>query len=85
MTQTQNPGAVPPARGVPKGLRSTKDFGIAQPRQPLQAAIAKKRRRISPSVWGTVRARIAREHEGLPLDSPRRRPTLPKLHLRESA
>lgn len=51
------------------------------PRRPQQAAAARPRRRISPAAWSTVRARIAREHEGLPEDSPRRRSTLPRLRL----
>jgi hypothetical protein len=55
------------------------------PRRPKQAAGSKPRRHISPSVWSTVRARIAREHESLLESSPRRRPTLPKLRLREPA
>jgi hypothetical protein len=55
------------------------------PRRPAQAAVAKPRRHISPAVWSTVRAHIAREHQCLPLDSPRVRPTLPKLRLPEPA
>jgi hypothetical protein len=85
VTETQNPGADGAARGAPNGVPGQNSFWIPRPRQPLQAAIAKPRRRISPSVWGTVRARIAREHESLPPDSPRVRPTLPKLQLREPA
>jgi hypothetical protein len=55
------------------------DIPAFLPCRPLQAVAAKRRRRISPEVWGTVRARIAREHDALPADSPRVRPTLPRL------
>jgi hypothetical protein len=48
-------------------------------------ATAKPRRRISPAVWSTVRARIAREAQSLPPDSPRLKPTLARLRLREPA
>jgi hypothetical protein len=50
-----------------------------------QAATAKPRRRLAPSVWSAVRAYLAREHQRLPPDSPRVRPTLPRLRLREPA
>jgi hypothetical protein len=50
-------------------------------RRPAQAAAAKRRRRISPERWSTVRAHIAREHQALPPDSPRIKPSLPRLKL----
>lgn len=53
------------------------------PRRSKQAASPQPRRRIPASVWSTVRARVAREHESLPEDSPRLKPTLPKLRLLE--
>jgi hypothetical protein len=53
------------------------------PRRPAQAATAKPRRPISAEAWSVLRAAIARQHQSLPLDSPRVRPVLPKLRLRE--
>jgi hypothetical protein len=51
-------------------------------RRPAQAAAAAKpRRRIRPEMWGTLRAALAREHQSLPADSPRLKPTLPQLRL----
>ena len=50
-----------------------------------QAATAKPRRRISSEVWGTFRALLARDHQCLPPDSSRIKPTLPELRLREPA
>jgi hypothetical protein len=83
MTQTQNPSADGAARGAPNGVPGH-TFRIPQPRRPKQAAISKSRRPLAPSVWSTVRAHIAREWQCLPPDSPRLKPTLPKL-LREPA
>jgi hypothetical protein len=85
MTQMQNPGAGGAARGAPNGVPGQNAFRIPQPRRPKQAASSKPRRRIRPAVWSTVRAHIAREHQCLPPDSPRVRPTLAKLRLREPA
>jgi hypothetical protein len=48
-------------------------------------AVSKPRRHIPPSVWSTVRARIGREREFLPPDSPRLKPTLARLRLLEPA
>jgi hypothetical protein len=82
MTQTRNPGAVGTATGIPNGVRCrANSLRIPQPRRPKQAASSQPRRRISPAVWSTVRARIAREAQSLPPDSPRVRPTLPTLKL----
>ena len=53
------------------------------PRRPAQAASSKPRRRISPAVWSTVRAHLAREYSGLLADSPRRKPSLPRLRCLE--
>lgn len=50
------------------------------PRRPAQAA-SKRRRRIAPEMWGTLRAAQVREYQSLPPDSPRVRPTLPRLRL----
>ena len=61
------------------------DLPAFLPPRPAQASAAQPRRRISPSVWSTVRARIAREHDALPDDSPRVRPTLPRLRWLEPA
>jgi hypothetical protein len=57
------------------------------PRRPAQAATAKPRRRgrISPEMWGTLRAAQACEYQSLPSDSPRLKPTLPRLRLLEQA
>jgi hypothetical protein len=58
------------------------------PRRPAQAAIARKRRRIRPESWASLNAAIVKEHRTLALlkpDSPRVRPTLPVLRLREPA
>jgi hypothetical protein len=85
MTQTQNPGAGGAARGAPNGIPGQNTFRIPQPRRPKQAASSKPRRRISAAVWSTVRAHIDREYQGMPPDSPRVRPTMPKLQLREPA
>jgi hypothetical protein len=85
MTEMQNLGAVPPAAEVPESVRNEPNpFRISRPRRPAQAAAA-KRRRISPEMWGTLRAAQVREHQSLPPDSPRVRPTLPKLRPREPA
>jgi hypothetical protein len=85
MTQTQNPSADGAARGAPNGVPGQNAFGITQRPRRKQAATAKPRRRIASSVWSTVNAHIAREWQCLPPDSPRVRPTLPKLRLREPA
>jgi hypothetical protein len=79
MTETQNPGAAGTATGVPNGVPGQNSFGITRRQRRKQAAAAKPRRRISPAVWSTVRAHIAREHQGLPADSPRLKPTLPRV------
>jgi hypothetical protein len=52
------------------------------PRSTAQA-MKRRRQRISEEVWGTFRAHLAREHQGLPPDSPRVRPTLPRLRCLE--
>ena len=85
MTETQNLGVVPPAAEVPESVRNEPNsFRIPRPRRPAQAA-SKPRHCISPERWGSLRAAIAKQHQALPLDSPRVRPTLPKLRLREPA
>lgn len=52
------------------------------PRRSAQAT-KRRRRRISEEVWGTFLAHLAREHQGLPPDSLRVRPTLPRLRCLE--
>ena len=83
MTEMQNLGAVPPATEVPEGVgKEPNSFRITQPPRGKQAVAARKRRRrISSELWGTFRARLAREYQGLPPDSPRIKPTLPRLKL----
>ncbi len=54
---------------------------FAERRRPVQAAASKPRRRVSPEMWGTFRAHLAREHQALPESSPRVRPTLARLKL----
>jgi hypothetical protein len=81
MIETKNPAADGRASGAPNGLRlSTKDPSVPQRQRRKQAAAAKPRRRsVSPEMWSTLRAAQAREHQSLPPDSPRLKPTLPKL------
>jgi hypothetical protein len=43
----------------------------------------KRRRRISRETWAALRAAISHQHESLPPDSPRIRPTLPHLRWME--
>jgi hypothetical protein len=44
----------------------------------------KPRRRISPDTFAALAGTIVRQHESLPPDSPRRKPSLPRLCCLES-
>jgi hypothetical protein len=55
------------------------------PPRRKRAASGKPRRRIRPEVGGSLRAAIAKKHQALLPNSPRIKPTLPKLRLREPA
>jgi hypothetical protein len=72
------------AKAAPKSVPGQNISRIPQRHRPAQAA-SKPRRRIAPTFWSAVNAHLARERQGLPPDSPRVRPTLPKLRLRELA
>jgi len=85
MTDIQNPAADGTAGGAPKDVPGQNTFRITQRRRLAQAASSKPRRPIAPSVWSTFRAHLARDHQCLPPDSPRIKPTLPELRLREPA
>ena len=73
------------AAAAPKSVPGQNTFRITQRQRCKQAATAKPRRRISPERWGSLRAALVKEHAALPPDSPRKRPTLAKLRLREPA
>jgi hypothetical protein len=44
----------------------------------------RKCRRVSRETWASLRAAISHQHESLPPDSPRVRPTLPRLRWMEA-
>jgi hypothetical protein len=46
-------------------------------------AAKKRRRRVSRETWASIRGAILHERDALPEDSPRRRPTLPRLRWME--
>ena len=55
-------------------------------RRPAQAAAGSKpRRRIRPEAWSSLNAAIVRQHQALPADSPRIKPSLPRLRWLERA
>jgi hypothetical protein len=56
-------------------LRTTRDAVNPRPHT--------RRRRISREAWAGLRAAISHQHESLPSDSPRIRPTLPRLRWME--
>jgi hypothetical protein len=85
MSQTQNPSADGAARGAPKDVPDQNDFGVPQRRRPAQAATAKPRRRIRSETWSSISAAIVRQHQALPSNSPRLKPTLPRLRWLEPA
>jgi hypothetical protein len=88
MSEMQNPGAVGTATRVPNGVPGQNAFGISRQRRPAQAPTAKPLRRIRPESWASLNAAIVKEHRTLALlkpDSPRIKPSLPKLRLREPA
>jgi hypothetical protein len=75
------------ASAAPKGVPGQNTFGITQ-RQRRKQATSKPRRSIRPETWSSLNAAIVRQHQALAAiapDSPRVRPTLPKLQLREPA
>jgi hypothetical protein len=55
------------------------------PRRPAQAASSKPRRRIRSETWSSISAAIVRQHQALPPNSPRLKPTLPRLRWLEPA
>jgi hypothetical protein len=61
---------------VPVACNSNIQFG-ASPTLTL------KRRRVSRETWASIRGAILHERDGLPEDSPRRKPTLPRLRWME--
>ena len=73
------------ATAAPKSVPGQNVSRITRRPRPAQAAASKPRRRIAPSVWSTVNAHLARERQGLPPNSPRVRPSLPRLRWLEPA
>jgi len=85
MIEMQNPAADGTASGAPNSVPGQHAFGITQLPRRKQAAAGKPRRRIRPEAWSSINAAIVRQHQGLPPDSPRVRPTLPRLRWLELA
>jgi hypothetical protein len=75
------------AAAAPKSIPGQNTFRITQRYRPAQAGSSspQRRRRIIREMWGTSRAVQAHELQSLPPGSPRVRPTLAKLRLREPA
>jgi hypothetical protein len=55
------------------------------PPRRKQAVTPRPRRRIRPEIWSSINAAIVRQHQALPPDSPRIKPTLPTLRWLERA
>jgi hypothetical protein len=54
-------------------------------RRRPHVASSKPRRRIRPETWSSINAAIVRQHQALPADSPRIKPSLPRLRWLERA
>jgi hypothetical protein len=85
MTKAESRLADGTAKAAPKSVLGQNAFRISRPRRPAQAAASKPRRRIRPETWSSISAAIVRQHQALPADSPRIKPSLPRLRWLEPA
>jgi hypothetical protein len=69
-TNIRNNCAVqPPSRERPRAVRDSSAYALK----------SEARRRIAPEVWATWAGALVRQHDALPADNPRRKPTVPVL------
>ena len=73
LANTREIGAVPRQSGPP--MRQTVGPALGTPAASGRAGKARRR----DYAWPALSAAIARQHDSLPPDSPRRRPTMPRL------